>query len=550
MKSQRSLPKARKFFWCGLGLAASASAYMIQRRRKAARAADWNRKLTSGEVRTALVTGASSGIGHAYARALAAQGFNVMLVARRQERLEELAEKIRQKNGVVAEVLVADLSTNMGIARVEERISERGDIDFLVNNAGYDEPGSFPKIPIEKTLGLINCLMLASVRLSRAALPGMLARRCGAIVNVSSIGAFGPKPRDSTYVASKAYINLFSESLSIELAGSGIHVQALCPGFTLTEFHDAPLYAQYHVKERIPGWLWMTPEAVVEKSLQALGEDRRVCIPGLKNQLITTAARSGLSALLLGVLRSFFSQGAGMTPGGRNTWVEHWGRFASSYEEKVRYVTGTETFELLSQKLQEQGLLGDTLDLGCGTGKYTAIIAPLSRKVVAVDLSPDLLAVAQEKLAGQPNVEFQLADAEKLDFPPASFDTVLMANVLPILNAPKVLGEVARLLRPGGKLLAAHFTLNGMALPDRAGFALRSFSTFGLPPRGRKDYSPSELASLVRQASFRLEEAGLIGREVKAVWLRACKDGVAQPDPLTVLACPASANSSSASASQ
>ena len=177
-------------------------------------------------------------------------------------------------------MLPADLSTEAGIARVEQRLAA-GDIDFLVNNAGYDVFGDFAQIPIEKILGLIQCLELATVRLTRAALPGMLERRRGAVVNVSSIGAFGPKRKDAIYVASKAFVNRFTESLALELKGSGVRVQALCPGFTLTEFHDAPEYAPYHIKERIPAWLWMKPEQVVEESLQALGEDRVICVPGI-----------------------------------------------------------------------------------------------------------------------------------------------------------------------------------------------------------------------------------------------------------------------------
>jgi short-subunit dehydrogenase len=308
------LSNRQKAFWAGLGLAAGASAFLLHKRRQGEKVSAWNRRMTAADPRTALITGASSGIGEAYARRLAAQGYHLVLVARRAERMEALAEEFRQAYGVEGEVLAADLSTEEGLARVERRIVENGDLDFLVNNAGYDEFGSFVEIPIEKTLGLINCLALATVRLSRAALPGMLARCRGAIVNLSSIGAFGPKPHDSTYVASKAYVNQFSESLAIELGGSGVRVQALCPGFTLTGFHDAPQYAPYHIKERIPRWMWMAPEAVVEVSLRALGEDRQIVVPGWKNRLIVALARTGLSAFLLQILRSFFKREARQAP--------------------------------------------------------------------------------------------------------------------------------------------------------------------------------------------------------------------------------------------
>jgi short-subunit dehydrogenase/SAM-dependent methyltransferase len=292
----------------GLGVAALAGVLGIvfSRRRRSQMALHWRIQMEAPQERTALVTGASSGIGQAYARRLAERRYNLVLVARREDRLNALAAEYRQSFGVKVEILPADLSTESGIASVEKRITSSGDIDFLVNNAGYDVFGLFAETPIEQTLGLINCLELACVRFTRAALPGMLERRRGAIVNVSSIGAFTPKPKDSTYVACKAYLTMFSESLAMELKGAGVRAQALCPGFTWTEFHDAPEYQVYHIKERIPRWLWMEPDEVVTASLQALGQDRVVCVPGWINRAIVVVARSGLSASLMGILRSFF----------------------------------------------------------------------------------------------------------------------------------------------------------------------------------------------------------------------------------------------------
>jgi short-subunit dehydrogenase len=281
---------------------------LLSRRRREMWAIQWNRHSRSVPHRVALVTGASSGIGEAYASRLASMGYDLILVARREERLQDLASKVIEGYHVRGEVLAADLSTNKGIHRVEQRILERSDVDFLVHAAGYDEFGLFKDIPIEKTLGLINCLLLASVRLCRAALPGMLERRFGAIVNVSSIGAFTPKSHDSTYVASKAYLNMFTETLAIELIGTGIRVQTLCPGFTLSEFHDDPQYAKYRLKERIPRWLWMTSEEVVEGSLRALAENRVVCVPGLKNQIIVAISRTGLTSLLMSYLRKLLQR--------------------------------------------------------------------------------------------------------------------------------------------------------------------------------------------------------------------------------------------------
>ena len=252
---------------------------------------------------TALITGASSGIGEAYASQLASMGYDLILVARREERLQDLASKFLERNKVQSEVLAADLSTEEGIGRVEQRVLESGEVTFLVHAAGYDEFGLFQNIPIEKTLGLINCLLLASVRLCRAALPIMLERHSGVIVNVSSIGAFAPKSHDSTYIASKAYLNMFSRTLAIELAGTGVRAQVLCPGLTLSEFHDDPQFEKYRIKERVPRWLWMTSEEVVEASLNSLAKNRIVCIPGLKNQIIVAISRTGLTSILMNLLR-------------------------------------------------------------------------------------------------------------------------------------------------------------------------------------------------------------------------------------------------------
>jgi short-subunit dehydrogenase/uncharacterized protein YbaR (Trm112 family)/SAM-dependent methyltransferase len=292
----------------GIGLATVALGLAAVKRQRVMRADHWNKKMASSISRTALVTGESSGIGEAYARRLASLGYDVILVARREERLKALASDLQQHFGIHTEVLAADLATPQGIDRVEKRIGELDRIDFLVNNAGFAIFGDFAEIPIEEQMGLINCHTIASVRFCRAVLPGMIARNRGAIVNVSSLGAFAPKPKDVTYCASKAYLNVFSEALQMELADTHIRVQVLCPGFTITEFHDIPQYAAYQLKKSIPRWLWMTSEAVVAESLKTLAEGGVVCIPGFKNRLIVAAARSGLTGFLLKLLRSFISK--------------------------------------------------------------------------------------------------------------------------------------------------------------------------------------------------------------------------------------------------
>jgi short-subunit dehydrogenase len=250
----------------------------------------------------ALITGASSGLGAAFARRLASQGYDLILVARRRQRLTSLADELHEQFGVNVEVLVADLADTIDVGKVESRIAELAPLDLLVNNADFGIPAKFAETQLDRHLAMIHVHVLASVRFSRAALPGMLARGRGAMINVSSIGAFMPKPGDVTYCATKAYLNTFSEALQAEVGGTGVRIQALCPGFTHTEFLDNPEYEKYQIKTRIPEVLWMSAEEVVEKSLDALGQGRVVCVPGLRNWLIVILARAGLTNLLLKVL--------------------------------------------------------------------------------------------------------------------------------------------------------------------------------------------------------------------------------------------------------
>ena len=252
--------------------------------------------------RTALITGAASGIGAAFARRLAAGGYNLVLVARREERLTSLATALRREFQVGAEVLPADLSTDDGRALVEKRIAALHDLEILVNDAGFGMPGRFTAVPLATELAMIQLHVVASMRLSRAALPAMLARRRGAIINLSSIGAFLPRPGDATYCATKAYLVAFSRALRGELRGSGVVVQALCPGFTYSEFYARSEYAGYRLHSSIPRALWTTSDEVVAVSLKALRSGDAVCVPGLGNRLLVALARAGLCDFLLKAL--------------------------------------------------------------------------------------------------------------------------------------------------------------------------------------------------------------------------------------------------------
>lgn len=256
--------------------------------------------------RQALITGASSGIGEAFASALALEGYDLILVARRKEKLAEIATRLEGLFGVCAAILRADLSVEDDIKRVERCIQGTG-IDLLVNNAGFGNPGRFAEADIGMNLAQISVHIVATARLIHAALPKMIEHGSGAIINVASIGAFFPEPGEATYCATKAYLSNFSQALHTEVEPAGIKVQALCPGFTQTEFHDQPVYGPYNVRSSIPNWFWMSPDEVVEQSLRALETNQAVCIPGLPNRLLVALAQIGFRSLLLKAFQSRLS---------------------------------------------------------------------------------------------------------------------------------------------------------------------------------------------------------------------------------------------------
>ncbi len=249
------------------------------------------------DARTALITGASSGIGEGFARRLAERGYDLILVARRAERLAERAALLTTQYGVDVEVLPADLATDEGIRRVEARIIDCDTLDLLVNNAGFGTTGRFAEIDLGPQLAMIHVHVIAPVRLTRAALPGMLRRGAGGIVNVSSVAAFWPNPGSVTYSATKAYLNAFSEALAHELRGTGVTVQALCPGFTRTEFHDTATFTGFD-RGVIPEALWMSVQEVVEASLRGLEREQIIVIPRLIYRVLASLGRSSLGAFL------------------------------------------------------------------------------------------------------------------------------------------------------------------------------------------------------------------------------------------------------------
>jgi uncharacterized protein len=221
----------------------------------------------------ALVTGASSGIGATFARRLARDGYSLILVARRRDRLEELA---RELGG--AEVLPADLTNDEELHAVERRIAEAPDLEMLVNNAGFGVMGLFYKSDLAPQEQMHRLHVTATLRLTHAALRGMVARGKGAVINVSSVAGFGTAPGSVSYSATKAWMTSFTEGLDLELKsiGSKVKVQALCPGFTISEFHDAAKMD----RKTIPGWLWMNAGDVVDASMDGLAKGDVIVIPG------------------------------------------------------------------------------------------------------------------------------------------------------------------------------------------------------------------------------------------------------------------------------
>lgn len=228
---------------------------------------------------TALVTGASSGIGRAFAVLLAERGHDVVAVARDEARLRELAAELGDDR---VEVLPADLATSAGRQRVEERLGDRSrPVDVLVNNAGFGNTGSFVDLDPGAEEAQIEVNVVALARLARAALPLMIERGSGGVINVASIAGFSPAPGNATYGATKAFVIALSLALREELRGTGVRCVALCPGFTRTEFQARAGYAE----NKIPGPLWQDASTVAKAGLDALGRDPGIAVPGILNKI-------------------------------------------------------------------------------------------------------------------------------------------------------------------------------------------------------------------------------------------------------------------------
>ncbi len=242
--------------------------------------------------RLALVTGASAGIGAAFARILASHGYDLALTARRADRLGKLAEEVSLRYGVEALTVAADLATPEAPGQILDFLTAHGrTVDALVNNAGYGLPGSYADTRWTDQRAVIQVMVTAPSELAHRVLPGMLHRRFGRIVNVASLAGLIPGAAGHTlYSAVKAFQVRFSQSLHLETEGQGVHVSALCPGFTYSEFHDVT-GTRAQVTQATPPWLWLGADEVAAAGYEAAEANRPICVPGAPNKAIAAITK-------------------------------------------------------------------------------------------------------------------------------------------------------------------------------------------------------------------------------------------------------------------
>jgi len=241
----------------------------------------------------ALITGASAGIGAEFARQLAAAGHDLALTARRADRLENLGQALSEQHGIEHMVITADLARSEGIGQVIDQLNRTGrEVDLLINNAGFAIAGHYHATEWDDQARFLQLMVTAVAELSHRLLPGMRERGHGGIINVASLAGIVPGSAGHTlYAASKAFLIAFSESLAMENADAGIRVQALCPGFTYSEFHD--VVGTRDIVSKLPDYMWMQADEVVSFSLNELKRANAsvVAVPGRTNRLIAALSR-------------------------------------------------------------------------------------------------------------------------------------------------------------------------------------------------------------------------------------------------------------------
>ena len=242
--------------------------------------------------RLCLVTGASAGIGQAFARIFASHGYDIALTARRAERLEHLAEEIRLRYGVETLAIPADLAEAGAADHLIGALAANGRVvDALVNNAGYGLRGAYAENSWEDERAFLQVLLVAVCELTHKLLPGMLERRFGRVVNVASLAGLSPGvPGRTLYAATKSFLVKFSESLHLEVRDQGVHVSALCPGLTYSEFHDAN-QTRESIQRLTPDWLWLGADEVAAAGYEAVEANRVICVPGAPNKAIAALVK-------------------------------------------------------------------------------------------------------------------------------------------------------------------------------------------------------------------------------------------------------------------
>jgi short-subunit dehydrogenase len=243
------------------------------------------RNMPSTPTRRALITGASAGIGAEFARQLAARGCDLVVTARRGERLRALASELHARHGVDVQTIADDLSERAAPARIVTAATRRGPIDTLINNAGYGVPGRYGRVDWDTHARFMQVLVDAPLQLCHLLLPGMRDRGYGRIINVASLAGLVPAtPGNTLYAPAKAFLMRVSQALALENCAHGIHVCALCPGFTHSEFHDVS--QARGLVSKLPRWMWTDADEVVRAGLDALERGRVVCVPGRFNRAI------------------------------------------------------------------------------------------------------------------------------------------------------------------------------------------------------------------------------------------------------------------------
>lgn len=243
----------------------------------------------------AIITGGSSGLGLAYARKLAQEGYSLILAARREEVLNDVKRQLENEFGVSVEVFRVDLSQESEIRRLEERIARCVRVDYMINAAGFGIGGQiYPNHNLDRSSDMLRVHCLATQRLSCAAARIMKARETGFIINIASVAAFLSSRGAVDYASTKAYLVSFTKGLACDLKGTGVRVQVLCPGFVRTGFHSTPDMApEADVYRRLPRWLWLNADWVVRQSLRAIRRrrPRTVYVPSVLYKIISWTLR-------------------------------------------------------------------------------------------------------------------------------------------------------------------------------------------------------------------------------------------------------------------